>query len=437
MNTARYAATTVIVSMLSSFAFAMGHDVVNNDTFGLNIGGRAQLIGYAENVADPYRDNNRLFLFLKQARLNFHGHIDKYLYNTEWAFAAEDINGSNTSLTLLDFAFDLPLLGLEKTWVKVGQFKVPYGRERIANAGALQFAERSLLNQGFTMGRDVGVAVHTAPQGYNATFAVMTGGGRDVPQRFLPETLGFPLVVARAGYNDGVDKDVYTTEQNDLDITRTQRSAHLNALYMKDTLIGHNTVLGVKTAEKSLLLNSNWNQFVGRSPLVRGDFWQAGWDAVWRAPLSANKSLSSEVEMDFGEHSNRYGTTKLAGARVQSGLLVNKKWEMSLRYSGLLPDDAFAKSNVAITGKTIMSEFVPALTYYMKGHDFKVILDAPVLLNAPIAVETSPSRLGAYVLTEQPDQTTAIVPPTTPASTGGYLDRQTVTQARLMIQLAF
>src|SRR3989344_6022535 len=104
----RRAVLALVLLGTYSSGFGMGLDVLQTDKFDLAIGGRTQLIGHAENVADPVRDNNRLFLFLKQARLNLHGRVHDYQYNTEWAFAAEDINGSNTSLTLLDFAFDIP-----------------------------------------------------------------------------------------------------------------------------------------------------------------------------------------------------------------------------------------------------------------------------------------------------------------------------------------
>ncbi len=60
------------------------------------------------------------------------------------------------SLSLLDFVFNMPLLGSQTTYLKVGQFKVPYGREQLAYEANLQFADRSINNLGFVVGRDVG-----------------------------------------------------------------------------------------------------------------------------------------------------------------------------------------------------------------------------------------------------------------------------------------
>src|SRR6185503_10108456 len=89
------------------------------------------------------------------------------------------------------------------------------------------------------------------------TFAVMTGGGRDIPQRYLPEELGTPMLVTRFGYNDGLDKDIY-----------------VNALYIKDSSIGHSTVVNAPATDKNLLINGNYNPFIGKAPFSLSTIWQ-------------------------------------------------------------------------------------------------------------------------------------------------------------------
>src|SRR6185295_17319208 len=136
-------------------------------------------------------------------------------YNTEWVGGAEDVNGSNNGLTLLDYSFDVPIYKTESTWLKVGQFKVPYGRESLNDDGEFQFVEHSINYNGFNLGRDYGATVHTYQGKMAGAFGVFTGGARDVPLRFIPEKLGVPMLVARLGYNDGLDKDIFTVSQND------------------------------------------------------------------------------------------------------------------------------------------------------------------------------------------------------------------------------
>jgi hypothetical protein len=65
----------------------------------------------------------------------------------------------------------------------------------------------------------------------------------------------------------------------------------------------------------------------------------------------------------------------------------------------------------------------------------KLVGDLPVLINVPVFHElftgAKQTNVGAYVATDQPDQSTVI------NTTGNYVDLQTVVQARLMLQVAF
>ncbi len=428
-NYKKLIAAAVLVAGMAPAGFGMGHEVVNTDDFNLNIGGRIQEVAYGELLHDPVpgKDNARVYLFLKQARLNLNGRVNGIKYNTEWVGAAEDVNGSNNGLTLLDFSFDVPVWKMESTWFKVGQFKVPYGRESINDEAQFQLVEHSIDYFGFNLGRDVGAAVHTYSGKFAGTFGVFTGGSRDVPLRFLPEHLGIPMLVARMGFNDGLDKDIFTVAQNDLHPERMVSAAYVNAMYLRDTRIGHSTVLQVRTAEKSVLMNTNWNPFLARAPLDRGEFWQGGWDAAARGPMGENKAWSAEAEYNYASYENKYGKLRINGARVQGGLLFGK-FEVALRYAVLVPDNNFNKAGVQISGRRPIQEIAPAFSYYMRGHDHKIVLDFPVLIDTPVFIENAS---GSYVSVEQPDQASVIVPAT------GRVERQTVPEARLMYQLAF
>jgi hypothetical protein len=435
-----YLLTGLLLVGLGSFGFGMGIEVVKNDKLDLIIGGRIQVAGYGQYVQDPAASDARVYLFMKQARLNLHGQVEGIKYNTEWVGAAEDVNGSNNGLTLLDFSFDVPVYKTEATWFKIGQFKVPYGRESIADEGQYQFVDNSPNFKAFNLGRDVGAAVHTYHGNLAGVLGVFTGGSRDVPLRFLPEKLGFPMVVLRAGYNDGLDKDIFTVSQNDFNPQRTTKALYFNAMYMEDTRIGHSTVLGSRTSEKSWMMNANWNPYIVKGAPVPGspasfnhidggNFTQVGWDAAARGKFASGLVWSSEAEMDYANFTNAYGRIDLSGARIQGALLKNKI-EVALRYSIVLPDDSFAATfgGRPTTGMQPIHEIAPGVTYYVRGHDFKIVADAPVLINVPVFIE---NRVGSYVSTEQPDQSTV--------NTGakGFMERQNVPEVRLMFQLAF
>ncbi len=427
----KISALTLILAGFSQSLWAF--EVVKKDNAEFDINGRAQLLGFAQRVNDPVRNDVRLYLFLKQARLNFFGKYEDYQFNMEMGFAGEDSGvaapNPGVALNLLDLNFDIPFF--QSSRLKIGQFKVPYGRENLANDGLLQFSDRSIQNLALRMGRDVGAAIHGTPGKMAFALGIFTGGGRDVPSRFLPENIGVPMFVARVGFNDGVDDDIFTVKQNDLEVDHVKKAAYVNGLYLQDSLVGHSTVLNVKLAEKSLLTNSNWNPFIAQAPLVKGNLWQIGSDFVLRAPWR-DCSVSAEAEINYGRYSNSYGNVQLLGGRTQASLTW-KPLEFSLRYAVVVPDSKLANSGTSIPGSTLIHEITPAATYHFKNHHMKAILDFPILVNVPVITETG---VGTYVLTEQVDQTSLLKPSAT-GVVAGTIGRQTVPEARLLFQASF
>lgn len=399
--------------------------VIKTDEAQLNLGGMTQALGLGQRLDDPYRNDARLFLFLKSARVRANGHYEDFSFNAEATLGGEEavVGTTGVSLSLLDLSVNLPLRFWNKSYLKVGQFLVPYGRERLTYEGYSQFIERSTQDLGFRVGRDVGVTVNMFPGPFTIIAGVFTGGGRDAPQRYLPENIGIPELVARVGIGD-VDGNAYEL-RNDLHPDRTRAAFFVNGLYTKDSLIGHSTVLNVKFIDKSILLNSNWNPYIAKAPFSQGQWWQVGADAALRTPLVGGTSLSAEAEANWAGYSNDYGVLHAAGGRVQAGIGY-QPFEIALRYAVLFPDDNFASNGVKITGTKAMQEVTPSVTWYLRGQQLKIVGDLPILINTPVFTEKG---LGNYVGVEQPDQTTVIAK--------GAVGRQTVVEGRLMLQAAF
>ncbi|MHB8653884.1 MAG: porin [Terriglobia bacterium] len=400
----------------------------------IKVGGRVQLFGEAEKVTDIYRKNSRVYGFMKMARMNFTGQVQMFKYRVELGFGPEEeikAPSPGVSLNLLDMYFDVPL-PFKNTNLRVGQFKIPYSRERLADPSYLQFSGRSIQNLAFQMGRDLGAAVFTDKGKLALGLGVFTGGGRDLPTRYLPENLGFPLVVVRAGINDGLDENIFTVRQtSELHPGTTKKAFYVNALYMRDSLVGHSTVLNVKLAEKSLLLNGNWNPFLGQKPFAKGEFWQVGTDAALQKPWRG-MTISAEAEANYGSYSSQYGHLHVLGGRAQIGAR-RENWEPALRYAIVVPDanmamfDATKGNSFPITGRKPFHELTPALTYHVSGDHLKLIMELPVMFRMPVATE---KNIGAYVVTEQPDQVSVL-------ASGGTVARQTVVAARVLLQLTF
>lgn len=407
--------------------------VVDKDNVKLNVGGYLQAIGVAEHVPDKVRDQNRLYLFLKEARLRFDGSVMKIPFEVMLATGGEDITpNTNSALGLLDFNFDVPLL--ENTAVKIGQFHVPYGRERLTDDSTMSFGERSIENLAFAWNRDYGFALFGNRDKIHGTFAIMTGGGRDVPQRYLPEKLGLPMLVARVGYNDGVDRDVYHVTGRDFTVDRAQKAFYLNGLYIQDSSIGHSTVVNVRATDKNLLVNGNYNPYIGKTPTSLSTIWQAGADGAYRAPFGSGV-LNVEGQVDFSHFDNRYGTLSLKGGRVQVGY-SRGKWDASFRVAALYLDKKMAYvangvANPIVKDSDPLMEFTPSLTYHFKPNVI-LVADAPYLSKMLVFQENT---VGSYVMSEQPDQVTVIKPGTTSGT--GRVIRANVEEVRLMVQLSF
>lgn len=402
-----------------------------SDDVTVNMHAYAQGVAVAQNVPDDVRDKNRLYLFVKEARLRWDGTLYGATYDIMLAPGAEDITpNTNSALGLLDFSFEAPVMGFK---LKLGQFLVPYSRERLTDDPTMNFADRSIENLGFSWNRDYGFALSNYAGKFAGTFAVMTGGGRDVPQRYLPEKLGFPLVAVRFGYNDGVDKDIYHVSARDTDPGRTKSALYFNALYTKDTQIGHSTVLNIRATDKNLLIDSNYNPFIARTPFSLSTIWQAGADGVYRAPMGP-VAFNAEGQVDYSHFDNKYGQLSLKGGRLQAGI-SKAKWEVNLRYAALFLDTRMAfVSGTAFqitNDKAPLQEITPSITYHYRP-GIQLTLDAPYLIKMLIFKEHT---IGSYVMSEQPDQVTVIKPGTT-AGTGTDV-RKNVPEARLMLQLGF
>ncbi len=420
--------------VLSSSAHAQtadpGINIVSNATGSFNVDGRFQLFGVGENVPDSVRNNNRVYLFLKEARLGVKGNYKGYKYETNVVLGGEEQTSANSpTLSLLDAFVDAPLPAKGAS-VMAGQFRVPYSREALTDTGYMNYTARSIASDAFNWGgpsneggRDVGMSLNDYRSDFAGTFGVFAGGGRDVnvtPTHALPEALGIPMLVTRVGYDDGADKDIYHVTQDSLGVTKTEKAAFVNALFMKDTTIGHSTVMNIDpTGTKPLLIDPNWNPYigeeVGKTPagFADGDLFMVGGDLLERKPVGDNQVLTGEAEFDWGGYQNGYGGVHMTAWRAQ-GSYRYRKVEGALRYAALLPGrtmgvGAYSGTTGVLTSVDplngpVIDEITPSLTWYIHGHNVKLVGDVPLYLNMPVLHEPG---VGSYVLADLPDQVSA------------------------------
>ena len=68
---------------------AVAAEVLKTDTATLDVGGRLQLLGFAQHVDDHFRNDARAYMFLKQARLQMHGNVEDWRFKLSLAMGGE------------------------------------------------------------------------------------------------------------------------------------------------------------------------------------------------------------------------------------------------------------------------------------------------------------------------------------------------------------
>ena len=122
-------------------------------------------------------------IMIRRLRLVLQGNVlgPKLTYYVQLAFSNSDTEAD----------LRLPLRDAYVAWnahrdigLRVGQMKVPYGRQRVVSSGALEFADRSLIIEEMSLHRDVGVVAFSrnlfgANDAYGYQVGVFGGDGRN------------------------------------------------------------------------------------------------------------------------------------------------------------------------------------------------------------------------------------------------------------------
>ena len=444
-----------------------GTPVVSSDKMELNIFGRGQMMGVGEFVPDAHADNARVYLFMNQVRFGVKGRYeDAFRYELQMDFGGESINGSNTNMSLMDAVADVPVRPLgEGTTLKIGQFRVPYSREGLTDTGYMDFTNKSIANFASYWGRDYGLAVQVAKGNWLGTAGTFTGGGRNVPQRYLPEQIGIPFMVARFGYNDGVDQDVYHVVGTDRNLKRDAKAFFVNGIFMTDTRIGHSTALGVHTIDNNVLIDSNFNPYLKQATngticsafsCQRGQLYFLGADGVLRHKLDSDSALELEVEGNWGGYQNHSGVIHVAAARAQTDYQKGP-FEIGVRYALLSMGDTAgflsttnnpanaSKNNTSGTNTfyynehmgTPMHEVTPSMTWHFRGHNLKVVASLPLFFNAPLFMDNASGTFAFPDPTPQGAATLYNSQGSALTTAGNSTRRAFVPEGRMMFQFMF
>jgi hypothetical protein len=412
------------------------------------VGGTIQMIGAVEYleakhntpVAPNERDDARLYLFLKQARLNFSGTRDDIKYYVQMQFGGEEVpNGTNSVYSLLDAYVDAPILQ-NNLGVRFGQFKVPFSREMLSDPASLQFGDTSINTTAFNIQRDVGIAFHGATSNIYWALGTFSGGGIDIPQRYIPQSLGIPQLVARIGY-DTLDKDVFSARQSDNNRKGTGFAAYVSGSYEKNSSVGHGQVFTTKKTDTSWFKNAGWNPYLSQTDIEAlndASLVQYEADVAYQTEFSGLKFFVA-AEANYGKYDSQAGSLTLKGGQTQFSITYAPV-EIALRYAVIIPDEELAyKATTTGTGlkpagiypiftdNKPVHQINPALNFYLTKN-LTVKMDLDIMIDAPVAHE---DLSGAYNLMIMQGQTSYA------QRTATVLERQNAYTARMVAQFVF
>jgi phosphate-selective porin len=144
----------------------------------LQVGGMIQAQSEAGDRGDSRFSDGNSRTFLRRARVNLSGRfLEEFNFRTEMELAGSLSNASGFRAQLTDAYINWNRF--DSANVRVGQFKTPYGFEQLYQDPRLYTAERSLVSDRLTPGRQIGVQVggEAYYERFNYSLGIFNGSG--------------------------------------------------------------------------------------------------------------------------------------------------------------------------------------------------------------------------------------------------------------------
>ncbi|MBE7548799.1 porin [Candidatus Kuenenia stuttgartiensis] len=302
--------------------------------YSLNIGALLQMQYEYKDKDDDFDESDTQNIDIRRARLNFGGNI----YSKDLHYYI-GIDGDKFDVGVRDFyVYWTPFDELN---TKIGYFKVPFNRQRLASSATLLLQERSIASEFFDQDRDYGVDLYGKPfDGYMEYHAaVFQGAGEDQADWFQGKD-NFDnelMFVLNARYNPFGKYNYY--DETDLAYSDTLKAT-----------IGASVAFNGKRKDVKEEDYDNITGVVDCGLVYKGISWNNEYYLMSRDPESGGESLESE------------------GFHTQLGYFVlPKKLELAGRYSVIDPDDDISND--------IQREYTFGVNYYFRGHRSKIQAD--------------------------------------------------------------
>lgn len=319
-----------------------------DDKWSFKFGTRLQFRFFVEDF-DKDRDLDNEYSFqMRRLRLYFSGNAFM-----PWIKYYVQLNADRGSdFVLSDYYVDFARF--KESALQLGQYKVPYNLEELTSSSALEFVDRSIVNDEFVLGRDIGVMLHgEIGKMFEYGASISNGTGRNKANN---EDNDF-MYVARVAFSPfGTFK---------------YSQAHLEKHPEKPLLRIAAAIAGIPGLEPAK------EKTDGKAGKRCEDIGAAKCDVVQFTADGVFKwmGFSSEVEYQLRniDPSGDFDSTLAWGLRAQVGYVYwPYKTGIAFRFAVVDPDTD--------VGNDKRYEYTPALSYYPFGHRLKLQADYSYLV---------------------------------------------------------
>ncbi len=384
--------SVIVVLMISSMTFSQeevsqkfGKGFINvlaqDSSWSMKLGVRIQSLYIGEwdvNETNGIGVGTSSFL-IRRARLKFGGFVysPKLQYKIELGLSNKDLGKVDSRNNfapkmILDAVIKWNFYKNFTLWA--GQTKLPGNRERVLSSANLQFVDRSLLNSKYNIDRDMGVQLrHHFKLGKSFVvreiFSVAQGEGRNLVQDNFGgyqytsrlELLPFGKFESKGDYIGGDQKREkkpklaigFTYDWNDRAVK--DRSNQGSYLTYDTNLDGD--VDGYFHSNVSTIFADLMFKYKGFSLMSE------------YAYRTADNEVQTIVNDDFSETTAAFKVG--SGFNVQAGYLFKNNWELSMRYTQIVPGGESTSQQY--------EQYTLGASKYIVGHKLKVQTDVSYL----------------------------------------------------------
>ena len=348
--------------------------VGKDSTFTMKIGARIQILGtFAWENNDGKLINPFSNFLIRRARIKFDGfaYSPKLKYKIELGLSNRDISGvsiytRNSPRIVMDAVMKWNFHENFVLWF--GQTKLPGNRERVISSANLQFVDRSILNAGFNIDRDIGVQLrhHTNLSDsfvMREIIAISQGEGRNVTEG-NQGGLQFTGRLEFLPFGTFPGKEDY--KGSDIKRMSTPKLAIGASYDFNNNAVRARSNMGAYMITDDGLYETNISTvFVDAIFKLKG-FSFMGEFAYRDADDPIVKSLDGTATGQVVQVGN--------AINLQSGYVFKTNWELSGRYSNV-------NFNEDITTKGLVEEYTLGISKYLVGHNLKIQSDLTYISN--------------------------------------------------------